>query len=547
MLKKLIPTLVFTVALVPATALADFERRIRYSVGTEPMDVVEVDLDNDGVLDLATADYEADEVSVLIGDGDGGFEVAASYPAGNGPISLAAADFDLDGDMDLATANEIDDTVTILHGDGSGVLASPVAYPAGDTPRAIAAGLINGDNRHDLIVVNSHDNNVALLVAMADGGFASPLIREVGNGPVAVALADVDQNGTLDVMVANRDDGTVSVLIGNGNGVIAPAMDYAVGNGPVALLAADANGDGIPDIIAANQDDDEIAVLVNTGSGLFRSPSSHATSKGPMDLTMGDFSGDCVMDLAVVSDPPGKVTIMHGDGGGGFSVGTETYFVDTQSNALAAADFNNDLRMDLAVARTKADDVSLALAKPTSSAGAFYVRSADMPSAVRTSPAASVFEAPFDTEQGSLSDGASRFYVVEHQGGIALALSVHKNEAADAVRLGFNDGDFDSAPVDELLSEVVVDSIDVPADGTAPAVVTVIPKDAAGIQLGTGLKLGVDGQFLHPASLAGAIKDHGNGVYSFEVVSGSPGSAVLQISVEGLVLAHTPVLQFVNP
>lgn len=547
MLKRLVTAFILILAAAQIASRAEFEKRVRYAVGSEPRDVLAVDLNHDRVPDLVTADYDDDRVTVLIGDGDGGFNHASSHATGDGPVSLVAADFDLDGNMDVATANEIDDSISILHGDGTGLLASPVAYAAGAAPRAIAAGLVNGDNRPDLVVVNSLDNTVALYVAATGDGFASPVIHDVGNAPVAVALADVDQNGTLDVTVANRGDGTVAVLMGNGHGVLDPATSYTAGRGTLALLASDVSGDGMADIIVANRDDDDVAVLVNVGAGLFGTPSSYPVGKSPLDLAMADFGGDCVMDLAVVSYPPGKVTILHGDGAGGFSAGTETFFVDTRSNALAVGDFNRDLRMDLTVARTKADDISLALTTQAGSVGGFEIRSGPNPATVRSSIAVSAFEAPFDDEQGTLSDGAGHYYVVDHEGGMALALSVHKNLAADAVRLGFNDGHFESAPVDELFSEVLVDLFEVPADGITPIAVTVVPRDSTGMELGTGLKLAVEGQGLLPAVLAGAIKDHGNGIYSLEVVSASPGTAVLRISVEGQALTTTPVLQFVNP
>ncbi len=547
MFKKLVTPFILILAIAQIAAHAEFDRRVRYAVGSEPRDVLAVDLNNDRVQDLVTADYGDDRVTVLIGDGDGGFNYISSYSTGDGPLSLAASDFDLDGNMDIATANEIDDTVAILHGDGTGLLGSPVAYLAGDAPRALAAGLIDGDNRPDLVVINSLDNTVALFFATAGGDFASPVIHEVGSVPVAVALADVDQNGTLDVAVANRDDGTVSVLLGDGYGGLVAASDYAAGAGTVAVLAFDATGDGLPEIVTANQDDDTVTVLSNLGNALFGPPSPYGADKGPMDLVRGDFNLDNVVDLAVVSYPPGKVIILRGDGAGGFSAGAESYFFDTQSNAIAAGDLNSDLRMDLAAARTKVDDVSLALTKQSGTAGGFELRSGPDPATVRSAVATVLFEAPYDDAPGTLSDATTRFYVVEHRGGIDLAISVHKNNAADTVRLGFNDGDFESAPVDESLSEVFVDSLVVLADGATPAAVTVVPRDSAGTELGTGLKLAVDGQLLGQAEQASAIKDHGNGIYSLEVVSETPGAAVLRIAVEGLALVNSPVLQFVQP
>ncbi len=66
--------------------------------------MVTADFNNDGHLDLATANAGDSTVSVLLGDGEGGFGAASHFAAGVGPRSLAVGDFNNDGNLDLATA-----------------------------------------------------------------------------------------------------------------------------------------------------------------------------------------------------------------------------------------------------------------------------------------------------------------------------------------------------------------------------------------------------------------------------------------------------------
>ena len=60
-------------------------------------------------------------VAILLGDGRGGFALAASSVVGADPNSIAAGDFNADGHVDLVTVNEDSEDCSVLlgHGDGS--------------------------------------------------------------------------------------------------------------------------------------------------------------------------------------------------------------------------------------------------------------------------------------------------------------------------------------------------------------------------------------------------------------------------------------------
>src|SRR5207245_1432088 len=85
------------------------------------------DFNGDQVLDLAVANFDSNNVSILRGIGDGTFQAAGSYAAGRQPRSVAAADFNGDGTSDLAVANfdtfdSDTDDVSVLLGNGDGTL-----------------------------------------------------------------------------------------------------------------------------------------------------------------------------------------------------------------------------------------------------------------------------------------------------------------------------------------------------------------------------------------------------------------------------------------
>ena len=66
--------------------------------------------------------------------------MVTSYPVG-GPWFVVSADLDEDGHSDLAVANEWSHAVSILIGNGQGGFETPVEFPLGQVyPRWIAVG-----------------------------------------------------------------------------------------------------------------------------------------------------------------------------------------------------------------------------------------------------------------------------------------------------------------------------------------------------------------------------------------------------------------------
>ncbi len=155
-----------------------------------------------------------------------------------------------------------------------------------------------------------------------------------------------------------------------------------------------------------------------------------------------------------------------------------------------------------------------------------------------------VANGPFDDGPGILSDGLLHFYVVTDALGAPLTVSVDKHVALDTVRIGFDDGNPLSAPVDPQLSTVLAEPDSVPADGLALITIRIVPRDAGGVPLGSGLDVRLAAGGLWPGSLAGPIVDNGDGTYVARVRSSLPGVGQAWVAVEGVDLADEPALTY---
>src|SRR5260370_24517321 len=92
------------------------QSRLNYAAGSFPHSVAVVDSNGDGRLDLAVANFVSggNNVSVLLGNGDGTFQTGVDFAAGADPSSLVVADFNRDGKPDLAVGNYDSGNVTIF-------------------------------------------------------------------------------------------------------------------------------------------------------------------------------------------------------------------------------------------------------------------------------------------------------------------------------------------------------------------------------------------------------------------------------------------------
>ena len=194
------------------------------------------DLDGDGVPDVVMPDtaigqWDANTVSVLLGDGKCGFKASAGspFPAGAVPWNVAIGDVNHDGLPDLVLAPygpRVNDAkriaVTVLLGDGRGgfrpMPGSPFSLPGCSSPRRVAIGDVHGNRLHEFAVTCMNSSTILLFSGQSGVGLPVSSLDVSAGKPGSVAergviFADIMARGRDDIIVSNGPAGTITLLL----------------------------------------------------------------------------------------------------------------------------------------------------------------------------------------------------------------------------------------------------------------------------------------------------------------------------------------------
>jgi hypothetical protein len=251
---------------------ADRKRTVQAGKGDHPHthDVAVADVNGDGKLDILTTNEDDGNVSVLLGDGTGRFEPAKGSPfaAGQHPYEgLSLGDLNGDNKLDVVVPNILGKAVSVLLGDGAGGFAAAPGSPlaVGDRPGFVTLGDLTGDSKLDIVATHDDDPIVYVLRGDGRGGF-----RPTAGSPVKLkenvwgaAIADMNADGKNDLVLGAKK-GHMLILPGDGAGgfdnesVLVPIGGKAPGN----IAVADVNRDGKLDLVTSNYESGDVSVLL---------------------------------------------------------------------------------------------------------------------------------------------------------------------------------------------------------------------------------------------------------------------------------------------
>jgi sugar lactone lactonase YvrE len=173
--------------------------------------------------------------------------------------------------------------------------------------------------------------------------------------PVWTMLGDINGDGKLDLVTSLYLTDSVSIQLGNGDGTFQAATTIliAAGFGPAECHLVSLRGNGTLDLIVGSFNINQIAVLLGNGNGTFENPVFYTvgtSNNTPTSLTTGDFNDDGNLDVAVANTGDDTVSVLLGNGSGGLTPLGAPINVGRTPQAIRAGDFNGDGYSDLAVA-----------------------------------------------------------------------------------------------------------------------------------------------------------------------------------------------------
>lgn len=268
------------------------------------------DFNHSGHVGMAAGLFQNEAAAILFGKGDGTFTYSSTLAntIGQPTMALMAADFNADGNLDLVAVNTVTGvSPVVLLGYGHGAFnAMAQAQNIQFSGLSSAAGDFNGDGKLDLVIQGTN-----ILLGNGDGTFTQG-VTLAGGG--FVTAADFNGDGKLDLAVCGGLANTVTIFLGDGTGnfTVASGSPITVGNQPEAIVAADFNNDGKMDLAIANSNDGTVTLLLGNGDGTFTaaSGSPYAVGQDPISIAAADFNGDGKLDLAVANLIDGTVSIL---------------------------------------------------------------------------------------------------------------------------------------------------------------------------------------------------------------------------------------------
>ena len=290
------------------------------------------------------------------------FRALPLIPSGVHPNTLVVSDLDRDGDLDIAVPAVLDTSVLVLRNQGDGTFEriSTTPWDAGALDAAVAD--LDGDGAVEIVATTFADNRVLALSARAGGTFEVTGNVAVEGEPTCLALADVVGDRSLDLLVTRGQENDMWLFEGDSAGDFTLAETVSLARRPTAMAVADFDGDGASDIAVVSSIANELAILSrHAGDARYQVRATAPLSGWPASLLPLDLDRDGELELVGATNLGDSLFIAEFSRalGGGLAIHVREQEAGYGSFGVAAADFDRDGWIDLAVTDKFADTVTL--------------------------------------------------------------------------------------------------------------------------------------------------------------------------------------------
>ena len=317
--------------------------------------------------DLVTANFNSNQISVFLGDGNGTFGTSTEFTVGVGtttPNSVAIGFFNADTNLDIVTANFNSHEISVFLGNGDGTFGTSAEFTVGvgnTLPISVAVGFFDADTHLDLVTANRDSHEISVFLGNGDGTFGTSTEFTVGGtdpSPFSVAVGFFNVDTNLDIVTANINSNEISVFLGNGDGTFATSTEFTVGGsfpGPNSVAVGFFDADTHLDLVTANGFSNEISVFLGNGDGTFDTSTEFTVGgsfPAPNSVAVGFFDADTNLDIVTANINSNEISVFLGNGDGTFGTSTEFTVGGTGPNSVAVGFFNVDTNLDIVTANS---------------------------------------------------------------------------------------------------------------------------------------------------------------------------------------------------
>ena len=205
----------FQVVIIMGKGNGFFKQPVTINVNGQPTGIVIGDYNKDKNIDIAVglAGSGNTGVQVLWGKGNGEFENSKVFKGGKQPLTVVNIDVNNDGYLDIVTSSNSLHALTTLVNNQDKTFTSLRDFASGNFPKFVVAADFTGDGFEDIAVSNSTDDQISVSLGKGDGTFTyPPIFHGVDQHPQGMAIGDFNGDGLIDIATSCRDKNLIDIL-----------------------------------------------------------------------------------------------------------------------------------------------------------------------------------------------------------------------------------------------------------------------------------------------------------------------------------------------